>query len=263
MRKIFLLAMTLFLAACGGAPGLDEASDDVGVAYSLFSVQRDERKCAAPMCGGWWATATQQSPVYVSDLDLARAQLDARTEQAVRGAPAEELLLKARISGRTLIVKTVWRGMPGIVPAATDAVWSMAKTTATDAVSNRTASVASVDVSGAAKAFVDRAWLADRVAAHGALAAAHVSSKVMSASQVWLRLPESAGPCPKPAEPACGGSQVNAYSRTADRCLQPLGCVDRGICPMMAPSCPEGYVAVTWTAADGCAATACDPAWSL
>jgi hypothetical protein len=152
--------------------------------------------------------------------------------------------------------------VPGIVPAAKDAVWSMAQKTATDTASGKNASVSTVDVRDAAKAFVDQEWLSSRLVSHGALAAAHVSSKVLSASQVWVRLPESAGPCAKPVEKACSGGQIQAYTRTADRCLQALGCVDRGICTMMMPSCPDGYAAVTWTAANGCAATACDPAWA-
>ena len=272
LRKIFPLAVILFVAACGGAAdSFDEGSDDVtSASLQLFTVQRDERKCAAPMCGGWWASAVQQdaSPIYVTDLDLSRAQLDAQTEQSVRAAPAEELLLRARAGAadkrgfRQLVVKSVWRGMPGVVPAAKDAVWSMGQKTATDVKSGKSAAVSSVDVRDAARAFVDQDWLSSRVVSHGALAAAHVSSKVLDASQVWIHLPESIGPCAKPVEQACSGGQVQAYARTADRCLQPLGCVNRGICSMMMPSCADGYVAVTWTAANGCPATSCDPAWA-
>src|SRR5437870_2618040 len=57
MKKIISLA--LLAAACGGAiDQLDEGEDDATAAsYALFTVRRDERKCAAPACGGWWATA--------------------------------------------------------------------------------------------------------------------------------------------------------------------------------------------------------------
>lgn len=271
-RMIFPAAMILFLAACGGAiDSLDEAGADVSAtSWQLFTVQRDERKCMAPMCGGFWATAQgAAAPSYVSGIDFSKSALDAATQEMVLGAPAEELLLHAKLSAkdarglRTLVVKDAYRGMPGIVPAAKDAMYSMQQSSsvASDQLSGKTAKVTSVDVSGAAKAFVDQTWLANRVQQHGAIASAHVTKSVLAASQVFLHLPETEGPCAKPVEKACGSDEVQAYARTADRCLQPLGCVARAICPMMQPSCPAEYVAVSWTAANGCLATACDPAW--
>ena len=89
MKKIISLA--LLATACGGAiDQLDAGEDDATAAsYALFTVRRDERKCAAPACGGWWATAlrTDATPSYVSDLDFSRAHLDDRTESQLRGAP--------------------------------------------------------------------------------------------------------------------------------------------------------------------------------
>ena len=271
-RKIFPLAMILFLAACGGtADSLDEGADDVTApSWQLVTIRRDERRCAAPMCGGFWVSKAQSdsNQAYVADLDFSKSTLDAETQQMIRSAPAEELLLRARIGAadkrgaRDLLIKDAYRGMPEIVPAATDGMYSVAqKSVAKDSASGKSAKYSAVDVSGAAKAFVDQAWLANRVEAHGALAAAHVANAVLAASQVWVHLPEAAGPCAKPVEQACGDGEVQAYVRTADRCLEPAGCVARAVCPMMQPSCPAGYVATTWMASTGCAATACDPAW--
>jgi uncharacterized protein DUF6748 len=293
-RIIFPVVLALCAIACGGAPDLaDEIDADATASTQLFTVRRDERKCAAPACGGYFASPVKENAtaVYVPDLDLSRAGLDAQDEQALRAAPAEELLFKARLSApdkrglRTLLVKDAWRGMPGIVPAAKDVIFSVAPRSpvrtcvaapcnnqvGTQVASGKTSELSRVSVQGAAHAFVDQQWLQNRVATRKALAAAHVASGakltagtevVLEASQVWLHLPESAGPCAAQKEAACGAGQVQAYQRTADRCVEPVGCVTQGICPMMTAACPEGYARTQWVSApNGCAVAACDPAW--
>jgi hypothetical protein len=294
-RLCFPAALLLCSIACGGGvSSTDEGTSDVAAAGDqLFTVRRDERRCPAPACGGFVisAIAKNAAPSYVTDLDLTQTALDAAAQQMVLSAPGEELLIKGRLSAadprglRKLLVKDAWRGMPGIVPAAKDAFYSVAPRApqhvcaaapcnnqiATEAGSGKATALTRVSVHGASRAFVDQAWLQNRVALYGALVAAHVAAgqklaagteTVLEASQVWLHLPESAGPCAMPREQVCGAGQVQAYARTADRCLQAVGCVARGVCPMMQPSCPAGYVASTWASApNGCTATACDPAW--
>lgn len=292
-RNAISLALSLCAAACGGSPdSMDAGADDVAGSAQLFTVRRDERKCSAPACGGFWASATttDASPVYVADLDLSKAGLDAATEAQVRGAPAEELLFKARVGTdskglRKLLVKDAWRGMPGVVPAATDTLFSVAARSpqhtcvaapcnnqiATAIANGKTTDLTRVAVQRAAKAFVDQQWLQNRAVAWGALLTAHVAAgqklaagteTVLDASQVWIHLPESAGPCAAPRQQACGASQVQAFVRTPDRCVEAVGCVTPGMCPRMQPSCPDGYVASTWASApNACTATACDPAW--
>src|SRR5260221_6213616 len=245
MKKMAIsLGIVLLATACGGAiDQLDAGEDDATAAtYALFTVRRDERKCAAPACGGWWASRPHGSanPVYVSDLDFSRASLDGKTESQVRAAPGEELLFKARLCApgkrgqHQLLVKDAWRGMPGIVPAANDAVYSVAARApqrtciaapcnnqiATTMSTGKTTDLTRVAVDRAARAFVDQDWLQNRIVSHGALVAAHFAAGakmaagtevVLDASQVWVHLPENAGPCSKPVEKACGQSQVQAY----------------------------------------------------
>ena len=293
MKNFIFPAAFLLAVACGGATALDEGEGDLTASDQLFAVHRDERKCAAPACGGWFATALLKNAAqsYVSTIDFSVSGLDAATQQMVLAAPDEELLFKGHLSAadkrglRHLVVKDAWRGMPGIVPSAKDGFFSVAQRSpqitcvaapcnneiATDAASGKATALTRVSVESAAQAFVDQAWLQNRIVLHGALVAAHVAAgqqmaagteTVLEASQVWLHLPESAGPCPMPREEQCGAGQVAAYERTADRCIEPVACVTQGVCTRMQPACPDGYVASTWAAApDGCAATACDPAW--
>ena len=132
------------------------------------------------------------------------------------GAPGEELLFKARVGmadkrgQRKLLVKDAWRGMPGIVPAAKDALYTVSapqracgaapcdNPIATESSSGKTTALTRVAVDRAARAFVDQDWLQNRIVSHGALVTAHVASGktevVLDASQVWLHLPENAGP---------------------------------------------------------------------
>ncbi len=296
MQKFVLAAALVpFAIACGGASSIDESNDDVtAVTDQLFSVRRDERACAAPACGGFFATAILQNTAasYVTSLDLAKAGLDAPTRQSVLAAPSEELLLQGHLSAadkrgfHKLVVKNAWRGMPGIVPAANDLLYTVAERApqitcvaapcnnqiATEAASGKATAVTRSSVAGAARAFVDRTWLENRVVLHGALVAAHVAAgqkmaggteSVLEASQVWMHLPETAGPCAMPREQVCGAGQVQSYERTPDRCVEPAGCVTLGVCPRaVQPSCADGYLASTWAASpDACPATACDPAW--
>jgi hypothetical protein len=88
MRQIpytALLALTATLA-CGEVPNaplenqLSEATDEAASGSGFFSIRRDFRKCAFPMCGGWFVARVNQPTTrcsggtwaeecYVSELD--------------------------------------------------------------------------------------------------------------------------------------------------------------------------------------------------
>ena len=144
-----------------------------------------------------WVSAihSEASPLYVSDLDLSKSGVDAATEAQVRNAPAEDLLFKGRVATdkqglRKLLVKDAWRGMPGVVPAASDTLFGVAARSpqqtclaapcnnqiATEVASGKNTDLTRVTVQRAAKASVDQQWLQNRVVSYGALVAAHLAA---------------------------------------------------------------------------------------
>jgi hypothetical protein len=289
MKKIlFPAAILLLVAACGGEINSIDESDIASSTSHLFTVRKDDRAGAAS--NSYWASVmhSNAAPVLVSAFDLSNAGLDAAAQAVVASAPAEELLFRARVitdkhGQRVLAVKDAYRGMPGIVPSAKDGIFGVAfnsracvtapcnSQTATDQISNKSTELTRVDVTAAAASFVDRDWLQNRILLHGALVTGHVATgatvgtdTVLEASQIWLHVPETPGPCAMPRQQLCTDGQVQAFARTSDRCEEPLGCVTRGVCMYMQPACAAGYLTVTWTSApDGCPATACDPAWTV
>lgn len=277
----------LFALGCGGAAVEEAGQDDLGVSSASFLlVEHDDRACPSPACGGYWVAPIGNPAArrYVRGFDLSKSGLGAADAAIITGAPAEELLLKGYPGApdakgtRALVVVEAYRGMPGIVPGANEALYSVAgavqcvKAPCNDALvkplaGGQASTVAAVNVARAAKSFVDQGWLASRVRSGRAVVAARMTGAasggtVLDSSQVYVRVPEASGPCPKPISLSCGSGQVATYSRTAERCLVPSVCVTLRTCPMMQPACADGYVAASWrTAPDGCAATVCDPAW--
>lgn len=85
--------------------GADGKADALSVAGNFFSARRDFRRCAYPMCGGWWvakvnqnrttcANGSRAAECYVADLDL--------TESAVSDVGATNVLFKGRIARQTI-----------------------------------------------------------------------------------------------------------------------------------------------------------------
>lgn len=283
--------------ACGGAVQDELGADAAGLSTRTLSfvvVRPDVRRCAAPMCGGFWvhdankAASTEQ---YVSALDFDSSGLDDASVEHVLNTSANELVLKARLSAqdarsrtRRLVVAEAYRGLPGMAVAAGDAFFSVVSRNlrcvaapcntlgATRLGASSKTGFARLEVGPAARPLVDTRWLSGRVTAHGALVAAHFEAgqrmaagteKVLEASQVFVKLPEAIGPCPMFAGPPCGAGETMTFQRNADRCTVPAGCVKVAACPHAMPACGAGYTLQSWPAgATACAAFACDPTFA-
>jgi hypothetical protein len=122
--------------------------------------------------------------------------------------------------------------------------------------------VQTVSVAQAAAAWVDAAWLRDRVLAHGAIVAGDISGDTLDARQVFLRVPDAVGPCATVTAPACAEGMVPTFDRDDNRCLVPSGCSRPGMCGMFLPVCAPGYTLHTWIGGSpACPAYACDPSF--
>ena len=284
-QALLAAVAAMALVACGAAE-FDSDEADATSAGGLYFVRHDDRRCPSPACGGFWMLPNKGGAAqYAASIDWSGAGLDAVTRTALGSALPEELLVRGKLVAasdsaahgqKIFAASAAWRGLPGVVPGASEKVYSAKAAAgsssgassglvASQAATGSTTNVSRVQVQRASKAFVDQAWLSARVASSGSLAFAKVTTvnkeAVLDASQIYLKLPERAG-CPAVREPACPAGQVHTYDRDTRRCLVPTGCAQPGACSHMLPSCTEGYDLVSWaTAPRACPAAACDPSW--
>lgn len=262
---------------------------------TYVTLRRDVRRCMAPLCGGYYVRDVNRvafSERYVSGLDFSLSGLSVEDQDAIRNAADGEVVLRGKLGSmeyqyrtRTFVVGEAYRGMPGVTPVAGELFYRAGPRSptiycfaapcdnevATKLNSTQTTYFTGYDVARAAKPHVDQDWLMSRVASHAAIVSAKFSAgqqmgagaeKLLDASQVFVRLPERIGPCPRVAERLCPSGTVPTYTRTADRCLVQGECVTPGYCTMSMPVCAPDYGVVSWPAApDGCKAFSCDPSF--
>lgn len=301
LAALAALAIVPGFAACApdaAVDAVDEAADSgneelSATARAYVTIRHDNRKCASPMCGGWFAKdVNKANPTerYVSDLDFTNTDFDDATMDLVRSAPEGELVLRAKLgpvepehNTRKLLVFEAYRGLPGQAPYVSDLFYSV---TANDPAiqcitapcnnlhakklnSTKTKSITATDIDFGA--LVDNAWLRHRVETGGALVAGEIyegevfpggPEQLLFADQVYLKLPEVAGPCPAVKLAPCAEGMVRSYTRTEDRCVVPGACVEAGACAAVVPSCEEGYELSSWNGGMfACTQFVCDPAW--
>lgn len=275
----------------------DEITGDLSAASnSWVTLRHDNRKCMAPLCGGYWVRDVNRKTGerYVSSLVLPVAAFDAATAAKVTSAPPEELVLRgklgpkdAKFNTQAFLVSSAYRGMPGKAPVAGDAFYSakprspkiscVAAPCSNEVATklNFTAANYFMDyaVHRAAAVFVDQEWLAGRVRNHGAVVAGTIvagkqypmgAAPTLDASQVYINVKDMAGPCPVFKLAACPAGTGRAYSRSSGLCVLPGECVAAKACPTKAPAqCAANYALTAWNPTGGakCLAFACDPAF--
>jgi hypothetical protein len=291
--------------ACAASDGpsdpgtIGENADEASVTLSSFvTLRADLRRCLAPVCGGYFVSDVnrQRDEQYVSGLDFTESGLPTDAIGDVRSAPPNELVLRGhlglpepRFHTRPFVVLEAFRGMPNVTPREGDAFYqvdarrppiacfvapcpneiaSLLNTTSEEAFDR-------ISVDRAALPWVDKRWLASRVATHDAVAVGAFAQgeyfpggfeKVLEVSQVFVRLPERVGPCPTTPQFLCTEGTIVLQKRTEDRCFVQLGCVVSTLCaqsqPM--PECASGYTLASWAEPpSGCPTFACDPSFII
>lgn len=292
MNKAFLLAVVgAGLVGCGVSEAelndetLGDDSFELSTTKDTFLIaRRDTRRCVAPLCGGFWVkdlNSTMQEK-YVSGFDFSQAQVPQWVQDAARGAPDHQLVLFGRLGPkertfdtRTLVVQRVFRGMPGKSLAGDEKFYGVFPTKIACATTpcaylqttrlNRTTGhtmATDVDVSAAQAALVDQNWLLSRSLYGRSVLAGKVVRRnghvTVTATQVFVELPDRLAPCQEESEPSCGNDEVAEWTRTPDRCTVPTGvCITPRYCALYVPSCEAGYRQVSWSA--GCTQYACEP----
>ena len=291
-----ILFLAVFAAACGvnestvgSADETDLLADDAelsATSRTFVGIRRDFRKCIAPMCGGYWVHDLNRvvlNEQYVSGLDFTGSGLG-DVEQGQIQIGLDEVVLRgklgpkeAQFGTRPFIVSEGYRGLPGkawdgekvLKVKAENIQCFVAPCPAFSGMRvNYTAKTLfhAFDFTRAGEGRVDTKWLKKRALEDGALVAGDWvhdgNEKVLDVANVFMRLPENAGPCPLFKLAACPQGQVRTYTRSADRCLLPAACVTPGVCAQFLPVCNEGYSLQSWSGGQhACPAFACDPSW--
>jgi hypothetical protein len=286
-RMAALFSISALLSACGASARDDEtATTDTASSLSAVEdryllVRRDHTVCASSSssnCGGFVVHELNRgTEAQVTSVQLAVA--DSELARLIADAPDDELVVRGHLdamptAARTpaLIVAEAFRGMPGMSAGAAKAFLTVnaGDCTADDCLPasaiwlnlTERISVGTLTLSHAEAPFVDAEWLRDRVLARGAIVAGTVTADGIDAAQVFVRIPDSIGPCPTIAAPACTDGTVPVFAREGGRCLLPTGCSYPGVCAMYLPRCAEGYTLHSWMAGSpACPAYACDPSF--
>jgi hypothetical protein len=259
-------------------------------AYALV-VRRDTRRCVAPRCGGYVIRLLNNSlERYISGIDI--KALDPVTLKQMAGAGDGEIVLRGyfgtpekTFNTRPFVALEVYRGMPGIVFASGEQFYQATgrepeiecliapcpNEVATLLNTKKSRYFDGYSVKRSVVSWGDEAWLTERIRADGAIVSARFTNgehfpggyeQILDASNVFVRLPYSDGPCPLTPIRKCEEPLVNVFTRTPDRCVVPNGCVRPSVCPAFVPVCPTGYTLDSWAVApDGCSAFTCDPSF--
>ena len=225
---------------------------------------------AAPCLDGFWVHELDRDSRlhHVSGFDIDHLA-PGTMEQAVGGL--RSLILRGqfepadkRTGEEGFIVLEAWRPLPDIEARWWDQYFTVEATGDTYEAhpvnTNLSRPVEAFSLSGVDIPYVDTAWLTSRVLAHGAIVPGRIVETTLEVGNVFIRLPDIAGPCPL-FRLYCG-NETATYSRDGNRCFQSTGCVERHLCPQLLPVCSPGYSLVSWASQpDGCLAFACDPSF--
>ena len=293
-----IVFLAVLAAACGVSESVVEQHDgadvlDVDAELSTASrtyvgIRRDFRKCISPLCGGYWVhdlNRVNLSEVYVNSLDYSASGLSDVERGQVEGG-LEEVVLRgklgpkeAQFGTRPFIVSEAYRGMPGkqfdgeqffkVKPVNIQCFRAPCPSLGATRVNYAAQTLFhGFDVAYVGEGRVDANWLTGRALHHGAIVVGtwyrKGEERLLDVANVFVRLPEQRDGCPQYKLAQCPEGQVHSFTRDADRCVLPSGCITPGGCALYLPTCNEGYTLQSWTSAPfACNAYVCDPSWVL
>jgi hypothetical protein len=298
MNKLLVAVVVMFSCGAVEPVSLNETEQNEAVEGELTSskvsyvmLRKDFRRCAAPLCGGYWAKELNGSSeeVYVSALTFAGSELVGRAQQDVLDAPLSELIVRGRLSAKEsrfqtqkLVIREAWRGLPGVQTNAAQSFFSLSLgtsicesrvpcTVANAAQLNGTRQTGLISTvvafdnlpAGVSKDFVSEQAVNKRALVAGTLSGAEGSTQKLAVGQVFLKLP-SQWSCPTFKLAACPELKTWAFRYDSTGCVVPDRCVDSGACiALVQQVCTDGYREVSFAGSNfGCTQVACEPAFS-
>lgn len=211
---------------------------------------------------GWTLHALNGHAADVQVDDLDTSGIPAAT------ADGDPLVVHGVPRASVLVVDGAFRGIPGASWSEDDIFVRIKDGVATQLNVEASTGVPTLDLSRVEVDGIDWRWLENRVRERGAVLAGEFMGEPggrgvlgFRANQAFVPLPDRARECPRPVR-SCPRGLARAYTRDADRCLLPEGCVVPSACGGAPPACPSGFQLRTWrSAAHGCREYACDPSF--
>jgi hypothetical protein len=118
-----ILAIVAFgaLAGCGSTDRSNEddgeTAEELSTGTTYLTIENDLRKCASPMCGGYWVSRANKATTkcadgsyaascYAADLDLSKLGLtpaeEAKVTSAIGGSGEARVVLRASLTNKTI-----------------------------------------------------------------------------------------------------------------------------------------------------------------
>ncbi|KAF2069899.1 hypothetical protein CYY_008785 [Polysphondylium violaceum] len=260
----FKLRSLIYLLLCVVIIGV--FADDVFLISTqtyYVKLTKDVRKCAAPACGGYFATIvnTDADPVYVAYLEGPYIPEDAIEDYIVAGS-------FSRDDGfpRTFTITETYRLLPIDAPTTREVKKYYIYR-------DNAAIELNTDYSYPIDSFTENYstyvshiqvdWLLGKIHGESVLCGS-ISYTTLNIDKVYLRVPERSPVCQSTLDLLCLPGYVNVYTRDSYRCLHSDGCALAGICTYNIPICSPGYTLISFDSKPfGCPTYYCDPTFLL
>ncbi|KAK5579450.1 hypothetical protein RB653_009133 [Dictyostelium firmibasis] len=249
---------------------------------SYYSIRTDLRKCASPMCGGYFVReiGSNKTEVYVKSLNQTVKGGATVSETQYKFAPSFSVVVKGEINKDDIVVSKIFRLLPkSNKPFNFDNEMNHFFTVAPNGEknsttfeikklnSNKSEKVKSIENSYSHDvSLIPMDWLSYKV--HSSQSVFTVSGEKMTSNKtvvidyMFISLPDPMF-CPKELMVAsCTNGTIPTYTATPSRCLLFAGCVHKGVCPLVVPACSEGYTRNSYDSKpNGCPHYSCIPSF--
>ncbi|KAM9992477.1 hypothetical protein ACTFIY_009929 [Dictyostelium cf. discoideum] len=232
------------------------------ISESYYAIRTDVRKCAYPMCGGYFLReigSSSKTEIYVKLLNQVSETVK---ETQYKFAPNFNVVVKGQITNdNTIVVSQIFRLLPKInntinIDLEIDNFYTTItpngnENTTTIEIKKLNSNKPSMKVKSIKNSnddiyFIPTDWLSYKVNSAQSVYTITKSkdSKTKTTTTIdymFISLPDPKF-CPKILIPViCKNETVPTYTSSAARCLTFSGCVHPGPCPFMIPVCPDGY----------------------
>ncbi|KAF2078204.1 hypothetical protein CYY_000494 [Polysphondylium violaceum] len=234
----------------------------------FYTIKRDLRKCAAPMCGGYYLSKvnTIQDDIYVYAIQGDKLDDNALDQYIVGGKVTKDsngfqkltitdtnrlAPLDATPSPSNVVAKpTYYRySADGVVELNENQKHQVTNYTETYTTTIR---------------WLQTEWFTNRIVSGSAVLAGRISNSVLKIDKVFLHVPDQLDECPQQPIVDCIQGYLPAFKRDANRCKLTDGCARPSkFCPTLAIVCNQGYSIVRLFSKTGCYKFYCDPSFLL
>ncbi|KAN0033375.1 hypothetical protein ACTA71_002800 [Dictyostelium dimigraforme] len=247
---------------------------------SYYAIRTDLRKCAYPMCGGYFVReiGSNKAEVYVKSLNqTVKGGGVSVSESLYKNAPSYAVVVKGDLNKDEIVVSRIFRLLPKpskpfnfdselnnffiVVPKENSSTTEVKKLNG-----NKSEKVNSIENSYSQDvSLVPMDWLSYKVNSGESVftvSGRMDSNKTISIDYMFISLPDPKL-CPMVLTVVrCANDTIPTYSSSATRCLTFSGCVHRGICPLVIPGCSDGYTRNSYASKpNGCPHYSCIPSF--